>query len=178
MEALKAYDIRFSGLKNGFHYFDYEIDGSFFSAFEGSLITDARLQVQLELERKTSGLVLAFKLTGELFLPCDRCLERVGMPVAGTADLVVKLTADPGENTENLWFLPLTAWEINVGQFLYETISLLMPLRVACEAGNSGACQQDFENLMQKYDGSTAKTEESDEVADPRWEKLKNLKLN
>lgn len=177
MEALEAYDIRFSGLKNGFHYFDYEIGGDFFQHFEGSLIKDARLQVSLELERKTSGLVLAFKISGALMLPCDRCLEQIAVPVNDKVSLVVKLSADPGESTDNLWFLPLTAWEINLGQFLYESISLMMPLRASCEAGDSGACQQDFEAMLKKYDGSTAQVEENKEM-DPRWDKLKNLKLN
>lgn len=177
MEALKAYTIRFSGLKNGFHYFDYEIGGDFFGHFNGSLIENAGLQVALELERKTSGLVLQFKLTGWLEMPCDRCLKQIQVPVTGDAELVVKLSADPGESTDSLWFLPITAYEINVGQFLYETISLMVPLRALCGQDNSDSCQADFEALMQQYDGSVAK-EEVDGDIDPRWEKLKNLKLN
>jgi len=177
MEALKTYDIRFSALKNGFHHFEYEIDDAFFKAFDGSLIQNARLKVDLELERKTNGLVLQFKTTGDLLMPCDRCLREVAIAVADESELVVKFSANPGESTEDLWYLPLTAWEINVGQFLYETISLLMPLKVECEAENSGNCQKDFETLMQKFDGSTAAPEEDGDI-DPRWEKLKNLKLN
>jgi len=177
MEALKAYTIRFSGLKNGFHYFDYEIAGDFFKLFDGSLIENAGLQVALELERKTSGLVLQFKLTGWLEMPCDRCLKHIQVPVTGDAELVVKLSADPGDSTDNLWFLPITAYEINVGQFLYETISLMVPLRALCGPEESNSCQADFEALMQQYDGSAAKEEEDGDI-DPRWEKLKNLKLN
>lgn len=177
MEALQSYTIRFSGLKNGFHDFAYEIGGDFFKHFNGSLIEKAQLKVALELERKTSGLVLQFKLTGELEMPCDRCLKQIQVPVTGDAELVVKLSADPGESTDNLWFLPITAYEINVGQFLYETISLLVPLRALCRPEDSNSCQADFEALMQQYDGSAAKVEEDGDI-DPRWEKLKNLKLN
>jgi uncharacterized metal-binding protein YceD (DUF177 family) len=177
MEALKLYNIRFTGLKNGFHDFDYEIKGDFFKAFEGSLIQEAELKVALTLERKTNGLDLHFKTTGFLTLPCDRCLQAVNVPVSDESELLVKFSANPAESTESIWYLPTTAWEINVGQYLYETLNLLMPLRVSCEVGESGHCQSDFESLMQKYDGSKADSEESSDV-DPRWEKLKNLKLN
>lgn len=177
MEALQAYTIRFSGLKNGFHYFDYEIGADFFKLFNGSLVDSAHLKVALELERKTSGLVLHFKLTGELEMPCDRCLKEIQVPASSEAELVVKLSAEPGDGTDNLWFLPSTAYEINVGQFLYETISLMVPLRALCGQENSDSCLADFEALMQQYDGSAAKEEEDGDI-DPRWEKLKNLKLN
>ena len=181
MEALHAYKLRFSSLNLGFHTFEYDVDASFFSHFPGSLITVGDLKVTVEVEKKTSALHLQFGIKGQIELPCDRCLSPVMVTVASTAKLVIRLSGQPGEDDDDLIWLPLTAYEYNLAPYIYENIHLNIPLRVSCEMGPNKSCRADVEALLSKYNGEAAEEaaeeEKTDGPIDPRWEKLKNLKF-
>ena len=64
MKALREYQIPYVGLKIGIHEFNYQIDGKFFEAFEGSLISDCQVHVKLELEKKETLFILNFFIDG------------------------------------------------------------------------------------------------------------------
>ncbi len=181
MEALHAYKLRFSSLNLGFHTFEYDVDASFFGHFPGSLITDGDLKVVVEVEKKTSALHLQIGIKGQIELPCDRCLASVRVPVESSAKLVIRLSGQPGEDDDDLIWLPMTAYEYNLAPYIYENIHLNIPLRVNCEMGPNKSCRADVEALLSKYNGEAAEEaaeeEQTDGPIDPRWEKLKNLKF-
>jgi len=182
LEALSAYKLRITGLGLGFHTFDYEIGASFFAAFPGSQLTDGKLSLVLEVEKKTSSLILQFRIRGEIVLPCDRCLADVPVKIDTHAKLVLRMSTTPGKPDDDLVWLPITAYEYDFAPYLYETIHLQLPLKVSCDLGQNKGCQADFENLLSKYSGATAEEAAEEERADeapvdPRWEKLKNLKF-
>ncbi|GEM_PF-41227 len=181
LEALHAYKFRFSSLGLGFHTFDYNVDASFFSQFPGSQVTEGDVAVVVEVEKKTSSLVLQFAIKGQIELPCDRCLTAVKVPVDSKAQLIIRQSGQPGTDDDDLIWLPMTAYEYNLAPYIYENIHLNIPLRVSCEMGPNKGCRADVEALLSKYSGEAAEEaaaeEEADGPIDPRWEKLKNLKF-
>ena len=52
MKSLSPYLIKFSGLKEGIHCFDYELGNKFFKNFDYHDFLDAKLLANLELEKK------------------------------------------------------------------------------------------------------------------------------
>ena len=75
MNYLSQFTIPFSGLKEGKHLFDFSADQRFFAGFEESEIEKGSINIQVELEKRTTYLRLKFMIKGEVELICDRCLE-------------------------------------------------------------------------------------------------------
>ena len=81
MNYLSQYTIPFSGLKEGKHLFDFSADQRFFAGFEESEIEKGSINIQVELEKRTTYLRLKFMIKGEVELICDRCLETYLQPI-------------------------------------------------------------------------------------------------
>ena len=75
MKALKQFSIPFTGLKLGKHQFDFEIDKSFFDAFEHSLVKDGALKATVELDKQETMLILGFHVEGTIKLNCYKSLK-------------------------------------------------------------------------------------------------------
>ncbi|MBM3918897.1 MAG: DUF177 domain-containing protein [Sphingomonadales bacterium] len=177
-QITSAYEIRFSALKNGFHYYDYALDNAFFAQFPESLITQAKVNVRLCLERKTREMVLDFVFSGAIHGTCDRCLTDVEHPVEGDARLLVKIEDEPAENTDQIWYVSTTSWSFQLAEYLYESASLLLPLRFVCRGGKQSACDERLSSWMSTATPAVSHAPEVDEQTDPRWEKLKQIKYN
>jgi uncharacterized protein len=177
-QSTTAYEIRFSALKNGFHYYDYALDFSFFMRFPESLIHQAMIHVRLCLERKTREMVLDFTFNGSIHGVCDRCLTELDHPVEAESRLLVKIEDEPVENTDQIWYVSTTAWSFQLSDYLYESASLLLPLRFVCQADQQSACDERLSSWMSGNTSAIAHTPAVGEQTDPRWEKLKQLKIN
>ena len=58
LKPLKQFSIPFTGLKIGKHQFEFEIDKSFFDAFEYSLVKEGHLKAAVELDKQETMLIL------------------------------------------------------------------------------------------------------------------------
>ena len=74
MKSLSPYLIKFSGLKEGIHLFNYELGNKFFRNFDYYDFLDAKLFAKLELEKQSTLLNLKFSFNGEIEVQCDVCL--------------------------------------------------------------------------------------------------------
>ena len=61
MMDLKLFNIPFVGLKQGNHLFEYEIDNSFFEAFDFDEFHDSQIVVSLDFMKKTRFLNCIFE---------------------------------------------------------------------------------------------------------------------
>lgn len=172
MNPLKEYIISFAGLKPGEHRYDYLIEHSFFGKFEYSRIHEARVWVNVLLTKQQEMFLLDFTITGTVHVSCDRCLEYFDLPVEGTNRLLVHFGEKMEEETDELIILPKSESEINIAQYIYEFISLLVPMRVVHPAGKDGMvlCDPKAAEVLKKL---SAKKHGDD----PRWNTLKNIKL-
>lgn len=169
MDWRRNFYVQFEGLKEGLHHFDYRVEDTFFTAFEGSLIEKGKLRVHLEFEKKSNMMVLNFSIQGEVTTECDRCGDPLEVPLKFNQKLIVKF-GDENENaSEEIAFIPHSAYELDVASFIYEFAVLAMPLR---KVHPKGECN---EEALARLNAMQVKSETG---IDPRWNKLNELKTD
>ena len=169
MNYLRHFIIPFSGLKVGNHTFAFEIDDKFFEHFDYSEIRKGKVHVDCLLDKQARMMVLFFDIAGTVRVPCDRCAEEFDQLVEGKQKLIVKFGADHTEESEEVLVITEKEHELDISQFLYEYVHLLLPIKKVHgtdENGNS-LCNPEVIRLIK---------ETEDHPVDPRWEVLKKLK--
>jgi len=177
MNYLSQYAIPYSGLSEGKHQFDFEVDDRFFAEFETSEIEKGNLKIQVQLEKRSTYLKLSFSIDGEVELVCDRCLESFYYPVESQRKLLVKFSEKPVEDEADLIYLHPTDFQIEISQYIYEFVILSLPIRRIHPNGKDGEslCDPDMLKKLEelRYHGKNL-----NEADDPRWKELKKLSDN
>ena len=174
MNDLKEYLIPFSGLKIGKHQFDYQLDNTFFKHFDYDEFNDASIKVNIVLEKKTTMLELDFKHKGTVNVPCDVSGEEFDLPIKGKLKLLVKFGDAFNDENEELLILPHGEFQVNVAQYIYESIILSVPLRRVHPGVKDGTLTDVIEKL-ESLSPKENKEEQQNNDIDPRWENLKKL---
>jgi uncharacterized metal-binding protein YceD (DUF177 family) len=118
-------------------------------------------------------LLFDFTMEGNVIVPCDRCLEDLELEIEGYNELIVKMGEDKEELSENVIVVSSKDYEIDVAQYIYEFITLMIPMRNVHDE-NGQACDPEILKEIEKHI-----THESPETpTDPRWDSLKNINLN
>lgn len=179
LKALQHYSIPFTGLKTGKHQFEYEIDKLFFDEFEHSIIKDGQLHVSLVLEKQEIFLILQFHISGEIKLSCDVCLADYPSKVDIEERLIVKFSGgeDWENDTDEVIVLTKNDHEIDVSLPIYEYVNLAAPYISRCDSeGNTSSCDQEMIAKLKALSGE--QQNEQNENVDPRWDALRNIKIN
>ena len=174
MNDLKEYLIPFVGLKIGKHQFDYQIDNTFFKNFDYDEYNAVSVKVDIVLEKKSTMLELDFKHKGTVNVPCDVSGEEFDLPIKGKLKLLVKFGDAFNDENEELLILPHGEFQVNVAQYIYESIILSVPLRRVHPGVKDGSLTDVIEKL-ESLSPKTEKAEEQKDDIDPRWENLKKL---
>jgi uncharacterized metal-binding protein YceD (DUF177 family) len=175
MNNLKEYLIPFVGLKIGKHQFDYHIDNTFFKSFEYDEFNDVSVKVEIVLEKKSTMLELDFKHKGTVNVPCDVSGEEFDLPIKGKLKLLVKFGDAFNDENEELLILPHGEFQVNVAQYIYESIILSVPLRRVHPGVKDGSLSDVIEKLESLSPKENNKEEQQNNDIDPRWENLKKL---
>ena len=164
------FTIPYKGLSTGNHSFAFIIGKQFFESFEYFEGIDGNLNASLELLKEPNLMDFSIHLQGEVNLQCDRCLGIFKQLVEGDFKLIVKFGETFEEESDEVIILPLTENRIDLSQYFFEYINMLVPLQKIHpdkENGESGCDPKMIEQLNQY----------SEQKEDPRWEVLKKLKL-
>lgn len=172
MNYLKEFYIPFKGLNIGVHNYKWEITQEFFEAVENSEIDDAAITVELSLDKQERMMICNFNITGSVFVKCDRCLDKLELPVNSEETLYIKFGENFEEETDDVLFIGESDYQINVADLINEFITLSLPLRKVHPTDKNGVSGCD-EEVINKLEELSSKNK-----VDPRWEKLKNLKLD
>ncbi|RZK67820.1 MAG: DUF177 domain-containing protein [Pedobacter sp.] len=177
MKALKQFSIPFTGLKLGKHQFDFDIDKSFFDAFEYSLVKNGALKVEVELDKQETMLILHFHIVGTIQLNCDKCLSEFAQKIEINERQIVKFAEDELESDDlEIIVLNRKESELDVSEMIYEFINVAIPYISNCEqAGTDQKCDPEMLATLEKLASGNAEQEE-EQNDDPRWEALKKLK--
>jgi uncharacterized protein len=175
MNWLSQYTIKFSGLSEGMHLFEFQIDKRFFSEFEASEIEDAGVLIQVEMERRSTYLRLNFLISGEVQLVCDRCLEKYMQAVQSSFPILVKFSDVEVNDTDEVIYLHHGDHEVSVGKLIYEFIVLSIPIRHVHpddEKGNS-LCDPEMLKKIDEYRVTGLGNHTG--IVDPRWNDLRQI---
>ncbi len=129
MKIEHLYTIQFKGLKEGVHDFSFLIEKPFFETFEYLAVPDGKIAVQVELNKKTTFMEFAIKLTGVMQVQCDRCLGYFDYSVDYHGNLVVRFSETEKEPDDEVIFMHPDDHQINLTHYLYECLSLSIPIR-------------------------------------------------
>ena len=178
MKPLKLFLLPFTGLKIGKHQFSYQIDNTFFSSFEYSLAKNGSCDVELDLEKQETMLILDFHIKGKIFLDCDKCLGNFPQNIDSRDRLIAKFShEDLTNSTDEVVVLTKNESEINIAPFIYEMINLAVPYVSVCEnPGEMETCDKDILQKIQSL--SSDKTTITEEIKESPWDILKNIKNN
>ncbi len=161
--------IPFKGLSIGFHNYNFVINNSFFEDFEFTDIKRGSLNLSLSLEKESNLMRFDFHFTGNVWLNCDRCLEMYEQPLEGDFQLIVKYGELFREISDDMIELPFTESRLDLGQYVYEYINLLLPIKHVHPDDENGISTCNPEMLKKLEETASPKV-------DPRWEELKKLK--
>ena len=163
--------IKFSGLKEGIHLFNYELGNKFFKNFDYYDFLDAKLFAKLELEKQSRLLNLKFSFNGEIEVQCDVSMESFNLDLETEHAVVVKFKDDIISTDDKVIFMPAGSHSIDVSHLIYESIILAVPQKKVHPGIENGSLKSE---IVEKLEALKPK-KNFKEKTDPRWDKLKDL---
>ena len=115
------------------------------------------------------------KIKGEAKLICDRSLEPFDFPVDIDSRIMFKYGEEEAELSDEIIIISRDRVSLELGQYMYEFISLSIPIKKVHPKFQDGEDDEDDNEGKLIYTSETESSEEEKEV-DPRWEILKKLK--
>lgn len=129
MNTLGSYVISFRGLSAGAHNFSWDIDGKFFETDNFSEISEAGIQVDLQLQKSERLMQLDFSAQGTLKLPCDRCLAPMEIVIDASRTLILRESDRDESDDDDIVFLSSNEYQVSVAEWIREMIILSLPMR-------------------------------------------------
>jgi len=129
-EDQTAIIIPIKGLALGVHTYRITLEQHFFDRSENQEFKEAHIEAAIVLERDTSWIRLDITLNGSVLRSCDRCLGDIAVPIEYHAPVLVKFTRMHGEeDSDELIILEPTATEIDLTQYVYDSVYVSLPLQ-------------------------------------------------
>ena len=166
-----SYTILLSGLKEGHHTIDFEIDKEFFEQIEESEVKEGSLIANIEMDKRSSHLDMIIRVSGSVRISCDRCLEIFSQPVSSENRLLVKFGEKIEDIDPDILSVPTDDYKLDLQQQIYEFIMLAMPIKRVHPADKKGKRTCD-PVMLKKLEELIIEEEKTN---DPRWDELKKL---
>ena len=140
-------------------------------ALGGQTYTATRdaIEARLDLSRPSSGYAFRLRFPLQLEGPCMRCLESAAQQL----EVDVREVDQQDTDDEELRSPYVADDELDVGRWAQDAAALAAPVQILCRPDCAGLCPVCGESLN---DADTA-AHVHDSGPDPRWAKLKDLKL-
>ena len=173
MCSLEQFKIDLKNLKDEVTAFEFTIDNDFFAALDQTEVESGTLHVSLSIRKASGFFELLFHTVGSIDIVCDRCLDLMEQPIETDNRLVAKLGSSYSEDDD-----AVTVDEdegiLDTSWFIYEFIALAIPIQ---HVHATGKCNPAMMKALEELSADRSGDEESGQPVDPRWEKLKNLKI-
>jgi len=173
MGSLESLKIDLKGLEAEETSLTFDLDDSFFEALDGAEVKKGSLHVSVSIRKAPGFYELLLHTVGTIIIPCDRCLDDMEQPVDTENRLVAKLG---NENSEEDDIIVVAEDEgiLDISWFVYESVVLVIPIR---HVHAPGKCNPAMTKALEELSADRSSDEESNQPSDPRWDKLKNLKI-
>ena len=180
MNPLRAYDIHIVGLDNKRYEYDFTSDNSFFVALEQELIKAGTIKTHLALEKSETMIRLDFHIVGVVEQTCDRSLDEYDEPVDTRQTMLLKFGDHNEELSDEIELIERNTTTINVARYIFEFISLSLPMKRLHPRFRDEEDEEDDENGKVIYRSGAETNEDADDqqTIDPRWAALRKLSDN
>ena len=173
MCGLESYKIDLKGVKDETTRLDFDLNDDFFWALDGSQLEHGALHVSVSIRKMAGFFELLFHTEGSVVVTCDRCLDDMDQPIETDNKLMVKLGDTYSEDDDTVT-IDENEGMLDLSWFIYEFIMLAIPIK---HVHAPGKCNSAMTQKLEELSGAVRSSEEKEEAIDPRWEKLKNLKV-
>ncbi|UAY51342.1 YceD family protein [Ferruginibacter albus] len=180
MAKRRVFEIAFVGLKPGIHEFTYEVDDKFFAEIENKEFSNCHAAIKLELDKKSSFMLLKFEVGGKADVVCDRCGNLLTKDLWDEFNMLVKLVDNPEEMNEqeddpDVFYISRTESHLYLNDWLYEFVTLSIPMQKMCSEDEMGGPQCNKE-VLKKLKDMEAKTK--DNTSNDVWKGLDKFRDN
>ncbi len=182
MNNKRDFLIPFSGLKNGEHRFEFQVDDIFFKDYDYEDFNHINADISVLLNKKTSLLELNLTSKGIINTACDVTNQDFDLPIEGHLNLIVKFGEEFNDDHDEVLVIPFTEHQIDVSQYIYEMIVLSIPQKRVHPGVLDGTLDSEALDFLGYNNNSDEKpetedddTNNNDEEIDPRWAELKKL---
>ena len=173
MCSLERFKIDLKGLTEEVTTYDFDLDDSFFEALDETEVESGTLHVSLSIRKASGFFELLFHTVGSVDIICDRCLDLMEQPIETDNRLVVKLGSTNSEDDDTV-MVDENEGILDTSWLIYEFIALAIPIQ---HVHATGKCNPAMTKALEELSADRSGDEESNQAIDPRWEKLKNLKV-
>ncbi|MFI3298210.1 MAG: DUF177 domain-containing protein [Rikenellaceae bacterium] len=129
MAKRSKYSINYSALADGKHSLKFDYADDLFDFADGEEIEGGRGSVTIELTKRNNLMELEVEIAGTVRTQCDRCLEYYNQEVHYNGEVLVKVTYEEGEYDGDIIWLSPSENELDLKQWLYESVVLSLPLQ-------------------------------------------------
>lgn len=169
---LSKYDILIHGLEDKNHEYEFEGADAFFQEFEQDIVEGGRFKVNVLLEKSTALIRLNLDITSQLRLQCDRSLDIFEEEFRSNEMHIFKFGSSAAEVSDDLEVIPFGTHKINIANLLFDYILLQVPMKKLHPRFRTEDTPE--EGTMVYKDPELS--EEKEQIQDPRWAALINLK--
>ena len=194
MGKFSIYNIPLKSLAEQCQIYEYTLDNDYFALVSDndSEVKRGNIGLSLEVKREALSFELTFKLAGTVFVPCNRCLDDMPIEVETENRLIVKFGKEYSEESDEIVVIPESEEDINIAWFVYEFISLSIPIK---HVHLPGKCNKLMSSKLDKHRVADVNEVEEDEetdsdmsfddgivnntseAGDNRWDTLKEIKF-
>ncbi|HWO15467.1 MAG TPA: DUF177 domain-containing protein [Solirubrobacterales bacterium] len=126
--------------------------------------------VRLDISRPSGGFAFRLRFPVHLEGPCMRCLD----PAAIDLEIDAREVDQQDTEDEELLSPYVVDDELDIGRWAHDAAVLAIPVQLLCRPDCAGLCPVCGESL----NDSDPEAHRHDTGIDPRWDKLKDLKLD
>jgi len=148
MGKFDIYKVDLKNMREDVRKYEYLLDNQYFINIDGEDVQKGKIAAEVVVTKRKDYYEFDFHLAGNVFVPCDRCLDDVEIPVETDEHLVVKLGKDYDEESDETVVIPETEGAINLAWFLYEFIALAVPSK---HVHAPGKCNRQMSAKLKKH---------------------------
>jgi uncharacterized protein len=131
---------------------------------------DAELKTRIDVSRPSNGYAFRLGFPVRIEGPCMRCLEHAAVE----AEIDAREVDQSDTDDEELRSPYVVDDQLDLGRWAHDATVLAIPSRILCRPDCAGLCPICGESL----NDADPEDHKHDETTDPRWNKLKELKLD
>jgi uncharacterized metal-binding protein YceD (DUF177 family) len=141
-----------------------EVDEKFFADYRQADSIDIGFDtchavINLKLEKNTSFMMLKFEIGGSVNVVCDRCGNTLPLNLWDEFNMVVKQVENPDEMNESeedpdIFYISRTESHLRIADWIYEFVSLSIPMQRMCNEQEMGGpqCNKEILAMLKKME--------------------------